>query len=353
MIPLIELAPGYSVPRVILGGWQLSAGHSAEGIEREALFRLWDEALDRGLNTFDCADIYTGVEALIGEYVRRRRAAGVAQPQVHTKFVPDLAALPSLDRRYVERVIDRSLQRLGVERLDLVQFHWWDFAVPRYLETLAWLGDLAKDGKIRLVGLTNFDTVRLRECLTTGVPLASLQLQYSVLDQRPARGLDRVAEANRVALLCYGTLAGGFLSDRWLGAAEPAEAENRSLVKYRLVVDDIGGWTAFQRALSALAAIGKRRGVPTAAVAIRWVLEQRGVAAAILGCRKREHFKMIGSAFGWRLEPSDAAELTAALAHHPGPVGDVYEAERVAGGRHAAIMRYDLNARALDPVPSA
>ncbi|MFN0179773.1 MAG: aldo/keto reductase [Gemmatimonadales bacterium] len=350
MIPLVELAPGYSVPRVILGGWQLSAGHSAQGIEREALFRLWDDSLDRGLNTFDCADIYTGVEALIGDYVRRRRAAGVALPQVHTKFVPDLAALPRLGRRYLERVIDRSLQRLGMERLDLVQFHWWDYAVPRYLDTLGWLGDLVRDGKIRLVGLTNFDTVRLRECLTTGVPLASVQLQYSVLDQRPARGLDRVADANRVALLCYGTLAGGFLSDRWLGAPEPAEAENRSLVKYRLVIDDIGGWPAFQRALAALAAIGRRRGVPTAAVAIRWVLEQRGVAAAIVGCRKAEHFRMIESVFGWRFETTDAKELADAAGSRPGPQGDVYEAERIPGGRHAAIMRYDLNAQAMDGV---
>ena len=81
MIPLIDLAPGYSIPRVILGGWQLSAGHANRSIERQELFARWDAFLDQGFNTFDCADIYTGVEATIGEYVRRRLAAGQAHPK--------------------------------------------------------------------------------------------------------------------------------------------------------------------------------------------------------------------------------------------------------------------------------
>ena len=62
MIPLIELAPGYSIPRVILGAWQLSLGHSDLAGDRDTIFSTWDRALDHGLNTFDCADIYTGVE---------------------------------------------------------------------------------------------------------------------------------------------------------------------------------------------------------------------------------------------------------------------------------------------------
>ena len=348
MIPLIDLAPGYSIPRVILGGWQLSAGHANRTLDREELFSRWDGFLDQGLNTFDCADIYTGVEATIGEYVRRRLAAGQAPPQVHTKFVPDLAALPTLDRRGVERIIDRSLARLGLDRLDLVQLHWWDYGVPGYTETLGILGDLAREGKIGLVGLTNFDTPRFRELVACGVPVASMQLQYSVLDQRPARGLAAACQGNNVALLCYGTLAGGFLAKTWLDRADPTDLLNRSLVKYRLVIDDLGGWAVFQNILAALARIAERHGVEVPAVAIRVILDRPGVAAVIVGMPRRERIRELRAAFSLRLTDADRRELAEATGPSPGPLGDVYAAEREGGGRHAAIMRYDLNAAATD-----
>ena len=351
MIPLIDLGPGYSIPRIILGGWQLSAGHANRTLEREELFSRWDAFLDQGLNTFDCADIYTGVEATIGEYVRRRRAAGQAPPQVHTKFVPDLAALPTLDRPGVERIIDRSLARLGLEQLDLVQFHWWDYRVEGYVETLGFLGDLAREGKIRLVGLTNFDTPRLRELLATGVPVASMQVQYSVLDQRPARGLAAACQGSNVALLCFGTLAGGFLSKSWLGQTDPANLPNRSLVKYRLVIDDLGGWLVFQKILAVLARIAERHGVEVSTVAVRVMLDRPGVAAVIVGMPSRDRARELSSAFSLRLTDADRLELAEATGATPGPIGDVYTAERELGGRHAAIMRYDLNARAGDGSP--
>ena len=347
MIPLIDLAPGYSIPRLILGGWQLSAGHSGRLVDPTTAFDEWDHWLDRGANTFDCADIYTGVEALIGDYIRRRRARGQAPPQVHTKFVPDLAALPTLDRRYVGQVIDRSLRRLGLERLDLVQFHWWDYEVPGAVEALHWLDDLRRDGKIRLIGLTNFDTSHLDRLLATGVSIASLQLQYSVLDQRPARGLARRAAANDVGLLCYGTLAGGFLSERWLGAVAPTRPANRSLVKYGLVIEDGGGWLWFQGVLRALRAVADRHGVDLATVALRWVLDREGVTAAIVGIRPGGRLEDLAAAMQIRLSDDDEHLIRSATGPSPGPEGDVYAAERVRGGRHAAIMRYDLN---RDPV---
>lgn len=348
MIPLVELAPGYSVPRIILGGWQLSVGHSAETIDREAIFAIWDRALDSGLNTLDCADIYTGVEALIGSYVRRRRAAGVALPQVHTKLVPDLAVLPTIDRRLVERIVDRSLTRLGLERLDLVQFHWWDYAIPRYLEVLGWLADLVRDGKIRLLGLTNFDADRTRELISLGESIASTQVQYSLLDQRPARSLDRLARANRLGILCYGSLAGGFLNERWLGEAEPANLGNRSLIKYRLMIDEFGGWAAYQALLSQIDLVAKQRRATIPEVAISWVLGRPAVAAVIVGLRSADHLAGLARTARLTLSRADRESLDEAAPAGSSPPGEVYQAERVAGGRHAAIIRSDLNALAVD-----
>ena len=121
---------------------------------------------EAGIDTFDCADIYTGVEELIGafrpEYARRHGAAALRRVKVHTKCVPDLDRLASIDRAYVRAIVDRSLKRLACERLDLVQFHWWDYAVPGCVEAAFWLDELRREGKIDLLGGTNFDTPRTR-----------------------------------------------------------------------------------------------------------------------------------------------------------------------------------------------
>ena len=131
-----ELSPGYTVPRIISGGWQLSRGHRRTAVDPEGTVRQMKQLADAGLTAFDCGDIYLGVEALLGKLLQVS-----PDVQVHTKFVPDLRELPRIDRRHVERIVDRSLDRLGVERLDLVQLHWWDYDVPRYVETALWLDE--------------------------------------------------------------------------------------------------------------------------------------------------------------------------------------------------------------------
>ena len=131
----------------------------------------------------------------------RRAAPGSANRlRVHTKLVPDLSILRTIERRDVEAIIDRSLRRLKMERLDLVQFHWWDYAEPRWLDALRWLDDLRAKGKVRLIGGTNFDTSHVRAIIEAGIPLASMQVQYSVLDRRPENGLSALCRAHGVGL---------------------------------------------------------------------------------------------------------------------------------------------------------
>src|SRR5581483_5563008 len=129
---------------------------------------------------------------------RRAHPTLAAQVQVHTKFVPDLSDLATLDSDYIERIIDRSLQRLGMERLDLVQFHWWNYVVRRYVEVALDLERLRRAGKIAHIGLTNFDTPRLREIVAAGVPVTFHQLQYSVLDHRPDSSMVEYCRRNQI-----------------------------------------------------------------------------------------------------------------------------------------------------------
>ena len=341
MIPRLQLAPDYEISRLIKGGWHLAGGHGnvtpAQATRDMAAF------VEAGITTFDCADIYTGVEELIGRF--RREYPGLARGlRVHTKFVPDLGDLARVDAAYVERIIDRSLQRLGVERLDLVQFHWWDYAVPRYVDVALELERLRRAGKIDRIGVTNFGTRELGEMLHAGVPVLAHQLQYSLLDDRPEHGMVELCQRHGIALLCYGTVAGGFLSDRWLGQPAPAEPlANRSLVKYRLIIDEFGGWSLFQRLLQVLRELADRHGCDIATIATRAVLDRPAVAAAIVGATSTAHLAAHGRVGRVALDAADRATLATVTAQRAGPAGDVYTLERDRNGPHGRIMKYELN----------
>lgn len=346
MIPRSQPADGYNISRIIKGGWHLAGDHGV--IDPQRVVKDMALFVEAGITTFDCADIYTGVEELIGKF-RRTYPTLARQVQVHTKFVPDLSDLHSVDGRYVERIIDRSLQRLGMERLHLVQFHWWDYDVRRYVEAALELERLRRAGKIAHIGVTNFDKPHLDRIVTAGVSVMSHQLQYSLIDNRPTHSMVEYCRSHDIAMLCYGTVAGGFLSEGWLGKPEPrsnggpTDLTNRSLIKYKLVIDDFGGWNLFQQLLRVLAQIAARHGTDVASVASRVMLDRPQVTAVIVGATNTSHLEAHGQMASLRLDPDDLAAIAAVTSRRCGPAGDVYTLERDRTGRHGQIMKYELN----------
>lgn len=350
MIERFELAPGYSISRLIHGGWQFSAGHRLSEAELDDAVAVLLASADIGVTTFDCADIYTGVEELYGRFLRAWSNGGTGAPiQVHTKFVPDDSELADVDRTYVRRIVHRSLSRLGVECVDLVQFYWWRDEVPGMEDAAGWLAELRDEGKIRHVAVTNLDADRLSRIQGAGVHVVSNQVQYSLLDRRPEGPLARRCAETGTHLIAFGTLAGGFLSDRWLGASDPAadgelaDLANRSLVKYRLIIEEFGGWDAYQALLEILADIGRDQGVEISAVAVRFVLDQPHVAAVVVGATRLGQMLRNAVAFRVHLDEADHARIRAITDGMPGPTGDVFELERDREGPHGRIMKYDLN----------
>lgn len=332
----VDLAPRYSVSRIIKGGWQLATGHSVS----QRLTQAHDDMaafVHVGITTFDCADIYTGVEEMIGSFT----SPPDCDVQVHTKYVPDLASLPGIDAAATRAIIDRSRLRLRRRSLDLVQFHWWDYTIDRYVDVARNLEALRGEGAIRHLGVTNFDTPRLRLILDAGVPVVSHQVQYSLLDRRPAGSMTRLAVERGFKFLCYGSVLGGFLSERWLGAPEPKEPfENRSLTKYKLIIDDAVGWEGFQHVLRTARSIAEKHGVTIGAIGIAWVLAQPQVACAIVGARDASHLPQTKAALDVRLDQQDL-DLLDQLSGL-GIAGDVYECERDRDGPHGRVMRYNL-----------
>jgi aryl-alcohol dehydrogenase-like predicted oxidoreductase len=342
VIPRYTLADGYTISRIIKGGWHLAGDHGS--IDPQQAVQDMAAFVEAGITTFDCADIYTGVEELIGRF-RRTCPTLAAHVQVHTKFVPDLSDLNSLDARYVERIIDRSLQRLGMERLDLVQFHWWDYSVPRYVEAALELERLRRAGKIGHIGVTNFDKPHLDRIVAAGVQVVAHQLQYSLIDDRPAAAMIDYCRSHDIVVLCYGTVAGGFLSERWVGKPEPHRdaMTNRSLIKYQLIIEDFGGWHLFQQLLTVLGRIASRHHTDVASVASHVMLTRPQVAAIIIGATNTAHLQAHGRIASLELDADDLAAIAAVTRHRRGPRGDVYTLERDRTGRHGQIMKYELN----------
>lgn len=272
--------------RILNGMWQVSGAHGA--IDPEAAVHSMFSYLDSGLTTWDLADHYGPAEDFIGEFRRRlqnsRGVDALSQLQAFTKWVPSPGRIT---QELVESNVDLSLRRMDVETIDLLQFHWWDYQDEGYLDALAYLCQLRDAGKIRHLGLTNFDTQRLQRIADQGLKMVSNQVQYSLIDRRPEVEMVRFCLEHDVKLLAYGTLCGGLLADEYLGKPEPAgrDLTTASLRKYKQMIDAWGGWELFQELLTALKRIGDKHGVSVANLAVRYILDRPAVAGAIIGAR--------------------------------------------------------------------
>ncbi|MYC38376.1 MAG: aldo/keto reductase [Chloroflexi bacterium] len=313
-----SLADDLTINRILNGMWQVSGAHGS--IEPSAALRAMFDYMDAGFTTWDLADHYGPAEDFVGEF--RRQLTAVRGPDAangilaFTKWVPRPGPMT---REIVESNIDISRRRMGMERLDLLQFHWWDYRDIRYLDALSHLADLRDEGKIREVALTNFDTQRMQDIAAHGVRVVSNQVQYSLIDRRPEVAMSAFCQEQESSLLAYGTLCGGLLSDRYLGQPEPSVGalNTASLRKYKQMIDAWGGWNLFQQLLSALKAVADRHDATIANVAVRCILDRPAVAGVIVGARLgvAEHIADNARVFDIKLDANDLATIEAVLAH--------------------------------------
>ncbi|HIM79614.1 MAG TPA: aldo/keto reductase [Dehalococcoidia bacterium] len=311
-----QFAEDMEICRILNGMWQVSGGHGP--IDPAAAVKDMFPYVDEGFTTWDLADHYGPAEDLIGEFRRQLTAARGPEAwesvQAFTKWVTRPGPMT---RGVVEQAVDVSLRRMDIDRLDLLQFHWWEYQDESYLDALSHLSDLRDEGKIRHVALTNFDTERLKRIAGHGIKIVSNQVQFSLIDRRPEVEMAQFCLDQGIHLLAYGTLCGGLLSDRYLGAPEPSRAalNTASLSKYKQMVDAWGGWELFQELLGALRSVADTHQVNIANVAVRYVLDRPAVAGAIVGVRLGVSENRADSArvFEFNLDQSDLAQIDAVL----------------------------------------
>lgn len=332
-----ELRPGFFISRLARGNWQIADDHSGRNFDDQQTIDDMFAFVDAGVTAFVCGDIYVGVEARIGRFLQQYRARYGGERardiKVLTTYVPHFLD-EERTRRHSKKdcvtIIDRSLQRLGLERLDLVQMHWWNYAIPGNVEMALALKDLQQEGKIDKLAATNYDVPHLREMMDAGVDIVSHTVQYSILDRRPENGMVELCRQRNCQLLCYGALGGGLFSRKWLGIPDPGGPclENVSLDKYYRIVNDFGGWALFQQLLRVLGDIAEKHTVSIGNVAVRYILEKDQVGTVIIGARDATRLQENLRVFSFSLDASDYREIDRVLRQCTGPRGDCYGIDR-------------------------
>jgi len=315
-ISTLQFTSDLRICRLLNGMWQVSGAHGR--IDPTAAVQSMFAYQDAGFTTWDLADHYGPAEDFIGEFRRQLVAAhgeaALANLQAFTKWVPQPGRMT---RQIVEANIARSLRRMDVATLDLLQFHWWDYEDDNYLEALTHMAHLQDEGKIRHLALTNFDTEHLRIISEHDIRIVSNQVQFSLIDRRPELRMVPFCQEHGIHLLPYGTLCGGLLSEAYLGQPEPRSAalNTASLRKYKQMVDAWGGWGLFQELLRTLKQVADKHGVSIANVAVRYILDRPTVAGVIVGVRLgvTDHRTDNARVFAVTLDPEDQGQIQAIL----------------------------------------
>jgi aryl-alcohol dehydrogenase-like predicted oxidoreductase len=307
--------PGLTVARIALGCGNFGGVGSApeffgQGLTEDEALELMDAAWAAGIEHFDTADAYGGgrSEQAIGRWIRSR---GV-RPRVTTKtFNPMQAGADhGLAPGRIARQLRSSLDRLGVDRVDLYLAHDYDPAAP-LAETLGAFGAAEADGLIGAYGVSNFDARQLAAALADGAPQA-IQNSYSLLARQDEPEVLPLCAARGVAYLAFGPLAGGWLTGKYRRGA-PFPAGSRMTQRPEPYAEFVTDRTF--EALARLQAIAAGRGTSMAGLALAWLLADDRVSQIVIGPGRPEHLASAAEALAHPVTEQERGRIDEAVAN--------------------------------------
>ncbi len=312
----MKLTADLKICRVLNGMWQVSGAHGK--IDPQIAVGKMVDYANAGFITWDLADHYGPAEDFVKMFRlklnKENRNEFLKEARFFTKWVP---SPQKITKKIVERAVDISRTRMGMDKLDMLQFHWWDYQNMNFLKALQYLEELKKEGKIRYLSLTNFDTRHIQTILESGVELLSNQVQFSLIDRRPERKMVDLCQKYDIKLLAYGTLCGGLLSEKYLNVKEPQwyQLNTASLKKYKNMIDRWGNWILFQELLTELKEIAQTHKVSIPNLAVRYILDKPMVAGVIIGARLgiSSHIQENARVFDFSLSNKDHEQINKVL----------------------------------------
>jgi aryl-alcohol dehydrogenase-like predicted oxidoreductase len=280
-----------------MGCWQ--AGKSGwVGVEDNDSLQAMRAAYESGINLFDTAEGYG--EGHSEEILAKALEGHRDEVLIATKVSPG-----HLSADQVVASCDKSLQRLQTDRIDLYQIHWpagtWDTPCTPLAETMGALVGLQKQGKIRAIGVSNFNGAQIEEALQHG-RIDSLQPPYSLFWRSyEENGTLEVCRKHHIGVIAYSSLAQGLLTGKFSQDNRPDEKDNRS---HNILFQD----GHFERALQAverLKPIAEKYGKTTGQLSARWLLSRPGITSALVGARNAAQVRENAGIAGFEIEPGD------------------------------------------------
>ncbi len=312
--PEITRPPVLPIARIALGCGNFGGVGSApeffgQGLSEDQALAVMDAAWAAGITHFDTADAYGGgrSEAAIGRWIASRGA----RPQLTTKTCNPMTAGADhgLAPERVARQLRASLDRLGVDRVEVYLAHDFDPDVP-LAETFGAFEQARARGAIGGYGVSNFDAARLEAALTAGTPEA-IQNSYSLLDRQDSAGLLDLCARRGVAYLAFSPLAGGWLTGKYR-RGEPFPAGSRMTQRpepYRGLVTG-----ATYDMLDRLGELAAGRGVSMAGLALAWLLADPRVTQVVIGPGRPEHLAPVREALQHPLTAAELSDIERAVA---------------------------------------
>ena len=322
-----NLTPELKISRIITGLWQIAdMERDGNTLNTRDTAEFMKDYATAGFTTFDMADHYGSSEIIAGSFKNNYPKGD--NIQLFTKWVPQPG---KISKKKVRHAVELALERMQQDSIDLMQFHAWHYPDASWLDGLFYLKELKDEGLIKHLGVTNFDSAHLRIAVASGIPIVSNQICHSLIDQRANGKMIDVCDEYGVKILAFGTLAGGFLSDRWLGktAPTPSDLKTWSQMKYKRFIDAAGGWEPYQNVLQTLKKVADKHDASIANIASRYILENKAVAGVIVGARlgASEHINDNKRVVEIDLQPEDITmikEAQSGLEPIPGDCGDEY-----------------------------
>lgn len=294
-----------NVSAVGLGTWAMGGGTDWGSADDAASLNTVSAALEAGINLIDTAPVYGfgHAEEIVGRALKGRRDKVILATKCGlVRFEKGVNHWLKPDS--VARELDASLTRLQTDYIDLYQIHWPDPKTPLE-DTLDMLSRLRERGKVRYIGVCNFDAPSLSRALASA-DVACVQNAYSFLDREKAEDVFPVCRREGVGFMGYGSLAGGILSGKYKKEANIRRCDARSYF-YRFYKG-----SAFARVKEITERFNKTAqaySLPAAAVAVNWALLRAEVGCALCGARTPEQILQTAQAAGWKLTPEDLAFL--------------------------------------------
>jgi aryl-alcohol dehydrogenase-like predicted oxidoreductase len=318
---------GLKVSRICLGCMtygipatgELKPGRHAWALNEEESRPFLREALDRGINFFDTANVYSSgaSEEVLGRFLKAnaRREAVVIATKVHGEMREEPNGR-GLSRKAIFFELDESLRRLQTDYVDLYQIHRWDYETP-IEETLEALHDLVKMGKVRYLGASSMFAWQFTKALYLAdlhgwTRFVSMQNHYNLLYREEEREMIPLCQSEGIGVIPWSPLARGRLARPWDSPSTKRLETDRFGTKMYSQTEE-----ADRKVVDRLGQVAERRGVARAQLALAWLLSKPGITAPIVGASKPHHLQDAVAALALRLTAEEIASLEEAYTPHP------------------------------------